>query len=111
MKPITEPPVDIDKAIFRHGFGQRFILTVDTEEEFDWSKPISRTGHGLDHLPRLAKFQQFCEHEGVCPIYLVDYPIATSALAADILREPVMQAAPRSASSFIPGSTRRMTRR
>ncbi len=41
---------------------------------------------GSTHLPRLAKFQQFCEAEGVSPIYLVDYPVATSALAADILQ-------------------------
>src|SRR5690242_7853723 len=89
MRPITDPPLRTDRAEFHEGFGQRFILTVDTEEEFDWTKPIRREGHGLDHLPRLAKFQQFCEHEGVAPIYLVDYPVATSALAGDILREPV----------------------
>lgn len=89
MRPITEPPEKVDPAIFKAGFGQRFILTVDTEEEFDWTKPIQREGHGLDHLPRLAKFQAFCENEGVCPLYLIDYPVATSALAADILKEPV----------------------
>lgn len=89
MRSITEPPVKVDRARFSDGFGQRFLLTVDTEEEFDWSKPIRRDGHGLDHIPRLAKFQQFCEHEGVAPVYLVDYPVATSALAAEILRDPV----------------------
>jgi hypothetical protein len=88
MVPITEPPTRVDRAVFRPGFGQRFILTVDTEEEFDWSKPLGRDSHGLDHLPRLAKFQEFCENENVCPIYLIDWPVATSALAADILREP-----------------------
>jgi len=76
-------------ARFRSGFGRRFILTVETEGEYDRSGPIRRDGHGLAHLPRLAKFQQFCENEDVCPVYLVDYPVATSALAADILREPV----------------------
>jgi hypothetical protein len=89
MSAIDEVPKRVAKAVFRPGFGQRFILTVDTEEEFDWTKPIRREGYGLNHLPRLAKFQRFCENEGVCPIYLVDYPIATSALAADILHEPV----------------------
>lgn len=91
MRPITENPSVTDRAEFREGFGPRFILTVDTEEEFDWSLPIRREGHGLDHVPRLAKFQQFCEHEGIAPIYLVDYPVATSALAGEILREPVAQ--------------------
>jgi hypothetical protein len=91
MRPITEPPARVDKASFCPEFGQRFVLTVDTEEEYDWARPFSRQGHSLDHLPRLAKFQQFCENEGVCPIYLIDYPVATSALAADILREPVIK--------------------
>lgn len=89
MRPITEPPARADKALFCPSFGQRFLLTVETEEEYDWNAPLRRRGHSLDHLPRLAKFQQFCEHEGVSPVYLVDYPVATSALAADILREPV----------------------
>lgn len=74
---------------FRQGTGQRFILTVDTEEEFDWRQPLARTGHSLDTIPRIAKFQQFCESFGIVPIYLVDYPIATSPMAADILREPL----------------------
>ena len=91
MRAIDEVPAKADKAAFRPGFGQRYVLTVDTEEEFDWSQPIRREGHGLAHLPRLAKFQSFCENEGICPVYLVDYPVATSALAADILREPVAQ--------------------
>lgn len=91
MRSIIEPPSRPNTAQFREGFGQRFIVTVDTEEEFDWTRPIQREGYGLAHLPRIAKFQSFCENEGVCPIYLIDYPIATSALAADILREPVAQ--------------------
>lgn len=89
MRSITEPPARIDEAKFRPGFGQRFIVTVDTEEEFDWTLPIQREGFGLDHLPSIAKFQQFCENEGICPVYLIDWPIATSALAADILGDAV----------------------
>lgn len=74
---------------WRAGTPQRFILTVDTEEEFDWSKPLKRTGHSLETVPRLRKFQQFCESHGVVPVYLIDYPIATSGLAAEILRDAV----------------------
>lgn len=70
---------------FAPGTGPRFIVTVDTEEEFDWSRPLDRTSHGLDHVPLLAKFQKFCEELGVAPVYLVDYPIATSPRAAEAL--------------------------
>lgn len=76
-------------ARFKPGFGQRFILTVDTEEEFDWTKPLDRTSHSVHSIPRLGKFQEFCETHGVVPVYLVDYPVAKSAAAADILREPL----------------------
>lgn len=74
---------------FKEGFGQRFLLTVDTEEDFDWNEPLARTSHRIDSVSRLRKFQQFCEGRGVVPVYLVDYPIATSPLAAELLREPL----------------------
>lgn len=85
---LLHPPARSAIARFRDD-SPRFILTVDTEEEFDWDKPLSREGHGMQHVSRLAKFQQFCEGEGVVPIYLVDWPIANSKVAADILREPL----------------------
>ena len=90
MTAIPDPPPTGREARFAPGFGQRFIVTVDTEEEFDWSKPLAREGHGLEHVPKLASFQQFCEGAGVAPIYLVDWPVATSALAAEILRPALM---------------------
>lgn len=86
---ITDAPARSDLVRFRPEFGQRFILTVDTEEEFDWGKPIGREDHSVHTVPRLAKFQQFCEAQGVCPVYLIDYPIAASPAAADVLREPL----------------------
>jgi hypothetical protein len=74
---------------FAPDFGQRFLLTVDTEEEFDWSKPLHPEGHTLHSVARLARFQQFCERQGVVPVYLVDYPVASSPFAAEVLRDAV----------------------
>lgn len=91
MRATTDLPDKHSFARFRGDFGQRFILTVDTEEEFDWDAPFAREGHGLDHVPQLARFQAFCENLGVTPLYLVDYPIATSPLAAEILRQPLAE--------------------
>lgn len=70
---------------FAREFGTRFIVTVDTEEEFDWTKPLERFGHGLRHVPWLGRFQAFCEHQGVAPIYLIDYPVACDARVVDLL--------------------------
>ncbi|GAA4644184.1 hypothetical protein GCM10023115_21440 [Pontixanthobacter gangjinensis] len=86
---MIDPPANGSEVLFSANFGQRALLTVDTEEEFDWNGPFKASGHGLDHVRRLAKFQQFCEGLGVSPVYLVDWPVATSKLAADILAEPL----------------------
>ncbi len=86
---INEVPVAPDLARFREGFGQKFLLTVDAEEEFDWRAPLDRHQHRIDAVPALRKFQQFCEGFGVAPVYLVDYPIATSLGAMDALRDPI----------------------
>ncbi|MWV29402.1 polysaccharide deacetylase family protein [Aurantiacibacter rhizosphaerae] len=69
----------------------RFLLTVDTEEDFDWEQPLTRDSHDTRHVRRLEKFQDFCEGQGVVPVYLVDWPIANSRTAREILREPLMQ--------------------
>ena len=61
---ITALPQPGDFVRFAPGFGRRFIVTVDTEEEFDWGAPFARAQHSLDSVPRLAKFQQFCEGFG-----------------------------------------------
>lgn len=86
---ILDVPKANDYVQFGQDFGQRFIVTVDTEEEFDWSKPLDRTTHGLSHVPRLAKFQQFCEGLGIAPIYLIDYPVATDPGVVEALGEAV----------------------
>jgi hypothetical protein len=88
-RPITEPPPPRRTAHFSPGFGTRVLLTVDTEEEFDWGRPFTRTDYGLTHVPHLARFQDHCEALGVSPVYLVDWPLATSAAAVEIIGSAV----------------------
>lgn len=76
-------------ARFRESFGQRFIVTVDTEEEFDWNAPLDREKHSVLTVPALRKFQQFCEGFGVVPTYLIDYPVASSAYAPEAIGDAV----------------------
>ena len=91
MRSLVEHPPRQARAQFAPGFGQRFLLTVDTEEEFDWDLPLTRDDYGLDHVPRLAKFQEFCENNGVAPIWLIDWPVANSGMAAEILGPAIAQ--------------------
>ena len=83
--PITEPPPPGRAARFPPDFGARALLTVDTEEEFDWSGPFTRSDHGLSHVAQIARFQEFCESLGVIPAYLVDWPIANSQAAIEVI--------------------------
>ena len=71
------------------GFGQRVLLTVDTEEEFDWGAPFRRDGYGLSHVAAIPRFQSFCEGIGAHPVYLVDWPIVTDARAVEIIGDAV----------------------
>lgn len=64
-------------------------MSIDAEEEFDWSAPLARANQGLGHLTRIGKFQQFCEGEGVVPLWLVDWPVAKATLASQILQPAV----------------------
>ena len=86
---IRNVPAPADLVAFPEGFGQRFVLTVDTEEEFNWEAPLERSSHSLVTVPALRKFQQFCEGHDVVPIYLIDYPVATSRTASDALGDAV----------------------
>jgi hypothetical protein len=65
--------------------GPRFVLTVDTEEEFDWGKDFARDGFGTQHLTAIPRFQTLCSKFGVTPCYLVDYPIVEDAKGVALL--------------------------
>lgn len=65
--------------------GPRFIVTVDTEEEFDWQGPFTHDQHGTTHVASIGRFQNMCDEHGVQPAYLIDYPITEDPLAVEML--------------------------
>ncbi len=87
------PPPAAASARLAPGFGQRVLLTVDTEEEFDWDAPFRRDGYGLTHIAALARFQSFCEAIGAHPVYLVDWPVVHDAAAVEIIGDAVRRGA------------------
>jgi hypothetical protein len=70
-------------------FGRRFMITVDTEEEFDWEAPFERSGHTTVTVPKLERFQQFAEKFGIKPVYFIDYSIIESDEAVAFLKRAV----------------------
>ncbi|MGB3472928.1 MAG: polysaccharide deacetylase family protein [Erythrobacter sp.] len=88
-RSMLEAPPASAQARFGADFGQRVLLTVDTEEEFDWSAPFQRDGYGLSHVAQLARFQAFCEEIGAHPVYLVDWPIANEPRAVEVIADAI----------------------
>jgi hypothetical protein len=69
------------------GEARRFIVSVDTEEEFDWSAPFNRAStqtSALDALPdAVKKFKAF----GVKLALLCDWPILQNQRSRDLIAE------------------------
>lgn len=78
----TPPDARID---WPAAFGRRFLVSVDVEEEFDWSRPFSRAARSVAAVAALPAFHARLAAAGVAPVYLVDHPVATDARAADII--------------------------
>lgn len=86
---MLEVPPAGRSADFAPGFGQRVLLTIDTEEEFDWRAPFRREGYGLSHVAAIPRFQSFCERIGARPVYLVDWPVVHDARAVEVIGDAV----------------------
>lgn len=79
-------PADGRPVTWRDGFGTRFTVFVDTEEEFDWRAPFRHDGWGVSAVAALPDaHRRFADH-GVASCYLVDYPVATDPAAIEALR-------------------------
>jgi hypothetical protein len=87
---IADLPATPDWVRFTGDAPQRFLVTIDTEEEFEWGAPFRREGHGLDTIAAFGRFQRFCEGFGVVPLYLIDYPIATAPATAEVLGDALV---------------------
>lgn len=84
---LNRAPEECDFIDLAPDFGRRFMLFVDTEEEFDWNAPFARTGHRVSGVKGLAEGQQYFSNAAVQPIYVVDYPILETPSVVTLLRE------------------------
>ena len=66
--------------------GAQFLVTIDTEEAFDWDGPFTRDQHSVTHIPAVIEFQTICEDAGVKPVYLVDFPVINDPASAELFR-------------------------
>ncbi len=71
----------------RSTFGRRFIVFVDTEEEFDWTAQFSRGADRTSAISALPAATRRFNSIGVHPVYLCDYPVVTRPESGAILKE------------------------
>jgi len=64
----------------------QLIVSVDTEEEWDWSGPFPQDNCSVENIKYLPEFQKFCDELGIRPTYFVDYAVADNPLAANTLK-------------------------
>jgi hypothetical protein len=83
--PLPKPASKNDFLDLNPLNGPRFLVTVDTEEEFDWASAFTRDQHGTTHVPAINRFQRLCDEHDVKPAYLIDYPIVSDPLAMELL--------------------------
>ena len=62
-----------------------FILSVDTEEEWDWSGNFPQNNFSVTNVKKIPSLQNFCEKNGIRPTYFTDYAIAENPEAVEIL--------------------------
>jgi hypothetical protein len=65
----------------------RLCLVVDTEEEFDWNAPLSRSNTRVEAMRHIDRAQRLFERFSVRPTYVVDYPVATQPQGYERIRE------------------------
>lgn len=83
------PPHEADVVDFSRNASMRplLLVVVDTEEEFDWSRPLSRDNTAVTSIAGQWRAQEIFARHAVVPTYVIDYPVAVDDRAAGILRE------------------------
>jgi hypothetical protein len=84
---LVYPSRAADRVRFPRDQKPRYCVFVDTEEEFDWSKPQSRDETSTETIKYLPEFQRLMDAHGAKPAYLIDFPVADSPSAGTILSE------------------------
>ncbi len=65
----------------------QLLVVIDTEEEFDWTKPMSRNSTSVTSMQHIDRVQSIFDAYAITPCYVVDYPIVNDPVGCERLRE------------------------
>lgn len=83
------PPAPGDLIRWPAAFGNRFIVFVDVEEQFDWSAPLDRRHRAVTAMRAFPSAHGRFAERGVGLACMVDHPVASDPAAVEILRAVV----------------------
>ncbi|MBW7837287.1 MAG: polysaccharide deacetylase family protein [Sphingomonadales bacterium] len=69
------------------GLPPLLLVVVDTEEEFDWSKPHDPMSRSVASIAEQRHAQALFEQFGVKPTYVVDHPVAATEASAAVFKD------------------------
>lgn len=64
-----------------------FLLTVDTEEEWNWNGELPKPPFSTQNIKHIPELQNLCAEFGVRPTYFVNHAVVDVALNVDILKK------------------------
>ncbi len=64
-------------------------VAVDAEEDFDWDRPVSATPYSTDCMRNICDLHEIVGAYGVCPAYLLTYPVLQDDDVVHVLRHQI----------------------
>jgi hypothetical protein len=76
-----------DRLPLPPGTQKRFIVSVDTEEEFDWGAPFNRASNTSATIAAMPDVTARFNAAGVKPVFLCDWPVIDNPESGQIMRD------------------------
>jgi hypothetical protein len=63
----------------------KILITVDTEEAWDWSGPYPTSNFSVEHINRIGEFQALCDRYSIRPTYFANHAVMVDSRASRII--------------------------
>lgn len=89
QRPLTpaDPDLAYEPVVVPQDRPPMLFVVVDTEEEFDWHAPFSRSSTSVRAIRALDVLHRVLDPFAVRPTYVIDYPVATQPEGYEVIRE------------------------
>jgi len=65
----------------------QLIVVIDTEEEFDWNAEPDANANRVSAMAHIDRAQEIFNEYGICPCYVIDYPVASQPQGYELLKQ------------------------